>query len=75
MSPASFRRKFKEAMGITPLDYIHAVRIERACGMLRTGNLSILEISLAVGFESISSFNRQFMTIMGVSPNQYRNMK
>ena len=75
MSPANFRRKFKEAMGVTPLDYIHEVRIEKACAMLRTGNQSILDISAAVGFESISSFNRQFMTIMGVSPNQYRNTK
>ena len=30
MSPANFRRKFKEAMGVTPLDYIHEVRIEKA---------------------------------------------
>lgn len=72
MSQASFHRKFKKIMGTSPLDYIHSIRIQHACAMLRGTNMSILEISMQVGFDSISSFNRQFMIIKGITPNQYR---
>lgn len=74
MSHASFHRKFKKIMGTSPLDYIHSIRIQHACAMLRGTNMSILEISMQVGFDSISSFNRQFMIIKGITPNQYRAM-
>ena len=74
MSQATFGRKFKQIMGTTPLDYIHTIRVQRACVLLRSSNMSILEISLAVGFVSISSFNRQFRAVKGVTPNQYRIM-
>lgn len=74
MSQATFSRKFKQIMRTTPLDYIHDIRVQRACVLLRSSEMSILEISLAVGFVSISSFNRQFRRFKGVTPNQYRIM-
>ncbi len=74
MSQATFGRKFKQIMGTTPLDYIHSIRVQRACVLLRSSEMSILEISLAVGFVSISSFNRQFRRFKGITPNQYRVM-
>lgn len=74
MSQATFGRKFKQIMGTTPLDYIHNLRVQRACVLLRSSEMSILEISLAVGFVSISSFNRQFRRLKGITPNQYRVM-
>ena len=74
MSQATFRRKFKEIMGTTPLDYIHDIRIQRACVLLRGSKMSITEISLNVGFESISSFNRKFLSVEGITPNQYRSI-
>ncbi len=72
MSQATFRRKFKEIMTCTPLDYIHSMRVQHACMMLRGTAKPITEISSAVGFDSISSFNRQFLSIKGISPKQYR---
>ncbi len=48
----------------------HRVRV--ACTLLLSGEKSITEIYLAVGFESQSTFNRNFKTIMGVTPMQYK---
>ncbi|MBQ3667899.1 MAG: helix-turn-helix transcriptional regulator [Clostridia bacterium] len=74
MSQATFRRKFKKIMNCTPLDYLQSLRIQHACMMLRNTTKPITEISALVGFETISSFNRQFLAIKGISPKQYRTM-
>lgn len=72
MSTASLRRKFKLALNIAPLDYLHQVRISNAISMLALENLSILEIGSKVGYNSPSSFNRQFLKITGKTPMKYR---
>lgn len=72
MSTASLRRKFKMALNLSPLDYLHQVRIGTAVSMLTLENKSILEICNKVGYNSSSSFNRQFLKITGKSPMKYR---
>ena len=47
-------------------------RIKAACSLLQEGKQSITDIYLSVGFESQSSFNRNFKAIMGVTPLRYR---
>ena len=59
-------------MGCSPLEYIHRLRINRACDLLLSTNDSILDISLAVGFDSVSSFNRQFIQATGLAPSKWR---
>ena len=56
-----------------PLDFINSTRIEKACTLLKSTEKSILSISEQVGYHSISSFNRYFIKVMGVSPRAYRN--
>ena len=73
MSLTHFRRSFKSVMGRTPLDYIHHVRVHKACELLYTTENSILDISLAVGYESISCFNRHFVGFLGEPPSNWRN--
>ena len=75
LSATHFRRTFRTIMGCSPLEYIHQLRINRACELLYTSNESILNISLAVGFDSVSSFNRQFIQIIGVAPSRWRQEK
>ena len=59
-------------MGCSPLEYIHRLRINRACDLLLSTTDSILSISLAVGFDSVSSFNRQFIQATGLPPSKWR---
>ena len=49
------------------------MKCERACILLGTTRLSILEISTALGYDSLSHFNRIFKEYTGVSPGAYRN--
>lgn len=72
MSTASLRRKFQLALHVSPLDYLHQVRIGNAISMLTLENLSVMEIGSRVGYNSPSSFNRQFLKITGKTPTQYR---
>lgn len=73
MSTSYFRRVFTETMGSGPLEYLNQKRISRACNLLRITDLSILEVCEAVGFCSLSSFNRHFSTIMGQPPTSWRH--
>ncbi|MDO4305596.1 MAG: AraC family transcriptional regulator [Eubacteriales bacterium] len=73
MSPTHFRRLFQASMHTSPLEYLNRVRIRRSCILLHNTEKSILEISLEVGFSSISSYNRQFQRVIGTSPLRWRN--
>ncbi|MDR1641609.1 MAG: AraC family transcriptional regulator, partial [Clostridiales bacterium] len=73
LSATHFRRVFLSVMGTTPLSFTNEVRIEKACELLDTTTDSILSVSEAVGFSSVSGFSRSFQQIMGVSPRSYRN--
>ena len=67
-----FARTFADAYGETPRAYLSRRRIERAKDLLRTANLSITEICLLVGFESLGSFSGLFRRLVGQSPSAYR---
>lgn len=71
-SESSLRRYFLASVGITPFEYIEKVRIQMACILLKTTNCSVLDVSNKVGYSSLSSFNRQFKTITGMSPRMWR---
>lgn len=71
ISTASLRRWFQEALGLSPLQYLHKVRMITASCLLIYSNLSVLEISLEVGYHSQSSFQRQFNYHFGCSPSTF----
>ena len=58
---------------MTPVEYINWVRIRAACKELRKTNISVNEIAMRSGFTTISTFNRNFRRILGVSPQQWRS--
>lgn len=67
-----FCRIFKSATGRTFTEYLNFVRICKAEKLLSETDKSILEISEAVGFSSMSYFNRVFRRIRNSSPGSYR---
>jgi len=73
LSTTHFRRLFLSIMGTSPLNFINTTRIDRAATLLQATQDAVLEIAWAVGFSSVSSFNRYFARIAGVSPREYRN--
>ena len=74
LSESHFRKLFREKMNMTPTDYMSLVRVQVACEMLNKTEKSILEIGQAVGFPSLSTFNRNFRKIMGISPVQWKHV-
>jgi transcriptional regulator GlxA family with amidase domain len=68
----SFIRRFRDATGMTPLDYIHALRLEEAKQMLETSEESIEAIANEIGYEDTSFFGRLFRRKVGIAPGQYR---
>ncbi len=72
VSPRHFSRSFRRTFGETPYQYLLTRRIERARNMLRTTDLAVAEICLAVGFTSVGSFTTTFRRHVGVSPTTYR---
>src|SRR5215210_6054491 len=67
-----FARAFTSAYGETPRSYLTCRRVERAKTLLRAANLSVTEICLLVGFDSLGSFSSRFRSLVGQSPTEYR---
>ena len=65
-------RVFKQYLGKTLVEYLNEVKIVYAKRMLRATTKSILEISLDIGYNSVSSFNHHFKDITSLTPSQYR---
>ncbi len=72
MSPPSFCRWFKAAVGNSFVTYLNTARIERACQQLLQTEDSIGQIAFNNGFETIGHFNRVFKKLKTVPPSQYR---
>ncbi len=71
-SPSHFARQFRLAFGETPYAYLMTRRIERAKALLRGSSLSVTEVSLAVGCQSLGTFSTRFREIVGMTPRAYR---
>ena len=67
------RRAFQAVMGCTPMQYLTETRIRVADTLLRTTKMSVCDISLSVGYQNVSSFNRQFQQLRHMSPTEFRN--
>lgn len=72
MSTFYLCKKFKAATGMNFTPYVSAIRVEQAKNLLLNGNYRISEIAFAVGFQSLTHFNRKFKDAVGYSPSEYR---
>ena len=71
-SQSTLSREFKKHMGKTLISYINELKLNYACNQLKHTNLSVLEISSSLGFDSLSHFCHLFKKKYNLSPLQYR---
>lgn len=71
-SPRHLERVFKTVLQETPKSYYLGLRLEEARNLLADTTLSILEVAIATGFNSRSSFSKAYRSRFGNSPSRYR---
>ncbi|WP_066713040.1 helix-turn-helix domain-containing protein [Clostridium sp. Marseille-P299] len=71
VSPQYFSRLFREKMGMTYVDYLTKVRINKAVELLKYSDKTIQEICYDVGYKDPNYFSRVFKKITGLSPKEY----
>jgi YesN/AraC family two-component response regulator len=72
LSTSRLAHVFKEQTGITIIDYLTSVRIERAKQLLLATSQSCTEICFQVGYNNQSYFTRTFKAIVGMPPHRFR---
>jgi AraC family transcriptional activator FtrA len=72
MSERTFVRRFREAVGQSPGDWLVAARVERARELLEAGAASIEEAARLSGFGSAATLRHHFRRRLGISPAEYR---
>nr|WP_302477346.1 AraC family transcriptional regulator [Sphingomonas sp. ID1715] len=72
MSRSAFAARFRDSVGLSPLDYVTRWRMFRAGALLRKGERSIAEIAIKVGYENESAFAKAFKRVTGITPGAYR---
>ena len=75
LSPFHFHRVFRRAFGETPHRYLTRHRLERAAQLLGRAELSVTEICLATGFESLTSFSDLFRRHYGLPPSKFSKIQ
>ncbi|MBI4785274.1 MAG: helix-turn-helix transcriptional regulator [Oscillatoriophycideae cyanobacterium NC_groundwater_1537_Pr4_S-0.65um_50_18] len=75
MSQFHFSHLFKQAIAITPYQYLLQQRIERAKQLLKQTDQPIMEIAFQCGFNSHSHLSKQFRQLTGITPTAYRAIK
>jgi len=72
VSPNYLSEKFKQVTGVNFVEYVTRIRTEKARDLLQNSTRRISEIAFAVGFQSLSQFNRSFRKLSGKWPRAYR---
>lgn len=72
LSVFHFARMFKQSVGTSPRVYLTRLRVERACELLESTNLSITQIAQEVGYSSNQVLARIFVKHRRMSPTDYR---
>ena len=70
MSEAYFSRFFKRVSGMTFSMYLNHIRVNKALDLLRDRNMTMTEIAMHCGFDTIRNFNRVFKQITGYAPRE-----
>lgn len=74
LASTTFNRRFRQATGHSPVQYLQRLRVEQARHLLEQTDSPIDEISWKVGYEEASAFRRVFKRVTTLSPGDYRRM-
>lgn len=72
MSPSYFSAMFKKTAGVSFVEYVARLRVEKAKTLLRDPSARVSEVAFTAGFGSIPRFNKVFRKLAGMSPSAYR---
>ena len=75
LSESAYRKRFKQLTGLSPVQYINKLKIEKACQLILTGDISMQEISDFLNFYNLPYFYKVFREFTGITPLQYRQEK
>ncbi|MDX0527561.1 helix-turn-helix domain-containing protein [Sinorhizobium medicae] len=74
LSPYHFSRTFRQVTGIPPMQFVCALRVQRAKELLVHTNLSVTDICFETGYNSLGTFITRFGTLVGISPTAFRQI-
>jgi transcriptional regulator GlxA family with amidase domain len=74
ISVRSLNRRFRQATGKTPMQYLQQIRLDNAKELLRASNLPIAEVAFNSGYPDCSYFSAQFRKAISLSPKAYRDL-
>lgn len=74
MSPYHFNRVFHRTTGLPPMQFLGALRLNRAKRLLLTGDRPVTDICFDVGYASVGNFTSRFTQMVGLSPTQLRQL-
>jgi AraC-like DNA-binding protein len=72
LSPFHFHRLFHAAFGETPHDFLTNIRMDQARRLLASGEMTVTEICMEVGYSSLGSFSSKFQAMVGSAPSDYQ---
>ncbi|WP_432735043.1 helix-turn-helix transcriptional regulator [Maridesulfovibrio sp. FT414] len=70
MASSTFHRHFKKATNMSPLQYLKRLRLHEAQKLMLTEGFNSGRACAAVGYESISQFNREYKRLFGAPPRK-----
>jgi two-component system, response regulator YesN len=75
ISKAHLSEQFKKNMGISLLEYMNMIKMERTKFLLSEGKMKNYEIAEKIGFKDCEYFNKVFKKYTGITMREYRNIK
>lgn len=74
LSKSYFMGLFRKTYGMSAIAYVHRIRMEAVCELLKNSNDSITDIAICCGYPSLANFNRHFKKEVGMTPGEYRKI-
>lgn len=71
MSTVYFRKIFTAVMGLSPIAYVHQIRIQKAKEMLKSDYGTLTDVAQSLGYANLYDFSRDFKKHTGKAPSQY----
>lgn len=71
LSTVYFRKLFTQIMGVSPIVYVHQLRVQKAKEMLKSDYSTLSDIAQSLGYPSLYDFSRDFKKHTGISPSKY----